>query len=110
MPPGLLLPAAACLYLLGHFLHRFSASSFLASMVCPSALPISPPAQEAEGLVGELSEVVRQQKLRMRGLAQEKAEASARLAAMNPQVLPSFVLLLGVALLAAAATDAAAAG
>ena len=42
--------------------------------------------QELEGLVGELSEVVRQQKLRMRGLAQERAEAQARLQAMNPQV------------------------
>jgi hypothetical protein len=30
--------------------------------------------------------VVRQQKLRMRGLAQERADACARLAAMNPQV------------------------
>lgn len=46
-----------------------------------------PAPQEAEGLVGELSEVVRQQKLRMRGLAQEKAEAAARLAAMHPQEL-----------------------
>ncbi len=36
--------------------------------------------------MGELSEVVRQQKLRMRGLAQERAEAQARLQAMNPQV------------------------
>ena len=36
--------------------------------------------------MGELGEVVRQQKLRMRGLAQEKAEACARLQAMNPQV------------------------
>lgn len=36
--------------------------------------------------MGELSEVVRQQKLRMRGLAQERAEAAARLAAANPQV------------------------
>jgi hypothetical protein len=42
--------------------------------------------QEAEGLVGELGEVVQQQKLRMRGLAQERAEACARLQAMNPQV------------------------
>ena len=42
--------------------------------------------QEAEGLVGELGEVVQKQKLRMRGLAQERAEACARLQAMNPQV------------------------
>ena len=50
--------------------------------------------QEAEGLVGELGEVVRQQKLRMRGLAQERAEACARLQAMNPQVCPYWWLLL----------------
>ena len=42
--------------------------------------------QEAEGLVGELSQVVQQQRLRLRGLAQERAEACARLQAMNPQV------------------------
>lgn len=35
--------------------------------------------------MGELGEVVRQQKLRVRGLAQEKAEACARLQASNPQ-------------------------
>lgn len=50
----------------------------------PSHLPRLP--QDAEGLASELSEVVQQQKLRMRGLAQEKAEACARLQAMNPQV------------------------
>lgn len=49
-------------------------------MPCPARL------QEAEGLVGELSGVVQQQKLRLRGLAQERAEACARLQAMNPQV------------------------
>lgn len=43
--------------------------------------------REAEGLVGELSEVVRQQKLRMRTLAQERAEAAARLQATQPQEL-----------------------
>lgn len=47
---------------------------------------MSPLLQEAEALAAELSEVVQHQKLRMRGLAQEKAEAAARLAAMNPQV------------------------
>ena len=38
-------------------------------------------------MVAELTEVVQHQKLRMRGLAQEKAEIAARLAAMNPQVV-----------------------
>lgn len=51
--------------------------------------PVRPPwlPQEAEGLVGELSGVVQQQKLRLRSLAQEKAEACARLQALNPQEL-----------------------
>lgn len=37
-------------------------------------------------MVRELTEVVQHQKLRMRALAQEKAETAARLVAMNPQV------------------------
>lgn len=71
-------PACACL--ISHYL-----------------FPRCPPPQEAEGLVGELGEVVRQQKLRMRGLVQEKAEACARLQAMNPQVRWALVGAVGAA-------------
>lgn len=42
--------------------------------------------QEAEAMVGQLSEVAQHQKLRMQGLAQEKADLAARLTATNPQV------------------------
>lgn len=55
--------------------------------------------QEAEALVAELSEVVQHQKLRMRVLAQEKAEAAARLAAMNPQVMPGLSKLFALLVL-----------
>ncbi len=40
-------------------------------------------------MVTELTEVVQHQKLRIRGLAQDKADVAARLAAMNPQVRPA---------------------
>lgn len=80
-------------------MHISCAAASVHTMQCRSAIHSTPPTlllpwpQEAEGLVGELSEVVQQQKLRMRGLAQEKAEACARLQAMNPQVAAAAVPL-----------------